>query len=284
MIKMQAMQVARCYFDAWNRRDAEAIVATFVKGGTYTDPSAGEGLVGEAIATYAKTMWSAFPDLVFDIRTVGHTEEGIVAAQWLMRGTNTGSFRGLPPTGRPVVLAGADFIQVEGDRIRSVQGYFDTRVVPEQLGLQVLIQPHAVGPFAFGTSTSVETGKKSKPGAFSITILQARSDEEIQKIKELSREIATEMLEMPGFMSWVGMTIGPRMRTVTAWETPEHRSTVDARRDSSIGNAEILRRGVGFWGNYRCLDSRAHQCYVGALYGLRKDDRFCKIGRHMRVR
>jgi hypothetical protein len=74
MIKMQAMQVARCYFDAWNRRDAEAIVATFVKGGTYTDPSAGEGLVGEAIATYAKTMWSAFPDLVFDIGTVGHTE------------------------------------------------------------------------------------------------------------------------------------------------------------------------------------------------------------------
>jgi hypothetical protein len=131
-------------------------------------------------------------------------------------------FRGLPPTGRAVALAGADFIQVEGDRIRSVQGYFDTRVVPEQLGLQVLIQPHAVGPFAFGTSTSVETGKKSKPGAFSIMILHARSGEEIQKVKELSREIATEMLQMPGFMSWVGMTIGPRMRTVTAWETPEH--------------------------------------------------------------
>ena len=219
---MQAMQVARCYFDAWNRRDAEAIVATFGKGGTYSDPSAGEGLVGEAIAAYAKNMWSAFPDLVFDIRSIGHTEEAIVAAQWLMRGTNTGSFRGLPPTGRAVVLTGADFIQVEGERIRSVQGYFDTRVVPEQLGLQVLIQPHAVGPFAFGTSTSVETSKKSKPGAFSITILQARSDEEIQKIKELSREIATEMLEMPGFMTSVAMTIGPRMRTVTAWETPEH--------------------------------------------------------------
>ena len=141
---MQAMQVAQCYFDAWNRRDAEAIVATFGKGGTYSDPSAGEGLVGEAIAAYAKNMWSAFPDLVFDIRSIGHTEEGIVAAQWLMRGTNTGSFRGLPPTGRAVVLTGADFIHVEGDRIHSVQGYFDTRVVPEQLGLQVLIQPHAL--------------------------------------------------------------------------------------------------------------------------------------------
>jgi hypothetical protein len=128
-------------------------------------------------------MWSAFPDLVFDIRSIGHTEEGIVAAQWLMRGTNTGSCRGLPPTGRAVVLAGADFIQVEGDKIRSVQGYFDTRVVPEQLRLQVLIQPHAVGPFTFGTSTSVETGKKSKPGAFSITILQAVQTKKYRRSK-----------------------------------------------------------------------------------------------------
>ena len=281
---MQAMQVARCYFDAWNRRDAEAIVATFVKGGTYTDPSAGEGLVGEAIATYAKTMWSAFPDLVFDIRTVGHTEEGIVAAQWLMRGTNTGSFRGLPPTGRPVVVAGSDFIQVEGDRIRSVQGYFDTRVVPEQLGLQVLIQPHAVGPFAFGTSTSVETGKKSKPGAFSITILQARSDEEIQKIKELSREIATEMLEMPGFMSWVGMTIGPRMRTVTAWETPEHaqqlmRAATHQSAMQKFFGAELASGATtGVWipGRINALWVRCTAC--ARMIDSAKSDGTCECG------
>ena len=278
---MQAMQIAQCYFDAWNRRDAEALVAMFGKGGTYSDPSAGEGLVGESIATYAKNMWSVFPDLAFDIRSLGHTEEGIVAVQWLMRATNTGSFRGLPPTGRAVVLAGADFIQVEGDKIRSVQGYFDTKVVPEQLGLQVVIQPHAVGPFAFGTSTSVETGKKSKPGAFSITILQARSAEEIQKIKERSRKIATEMLEMPGFISWVGMTIGPRMRTVTAWETPEHAQQLmrAATHQSAIrkffGPELASGATTGVW------ISPAHQCDVGALPRLRKDGRFRRIGRHM---
>jgi steroid delta-isomerase-like uncharacterized protein len=219
---MQAMQVVESYFDAWNRRDAEALIATFEEGGTYSDPAAGQGLAGQAIAAYAKSLWSGFPDLAFDIQSAGRTEQGVVAARWLMRGTNTGSFRGLPPTGRAVALAGVDFIEVKGDKIQSVQGYFDTRVVPEQLGLQVLIQPHTVGPFAFGTSTSVETGKKGKPGVFSITILYARSEEEIQKIKELSRQIATEMLEMPGFMGWVGMTTGTRMRTVTAWETPEH--------------------------------------------------------------
>jgi steroid delta-isomerase-like uncharacterized protein len=219
---MDAMQVAQRYFDAWNCRDAEAIVSSFAEGGTYSDPSAGQGLAREAIAAYAREMWTAFPDLSFDIVSAAEAGTGLVAAQWLMHGTNTGSFRGLPPTGRRVALPGADFIQVEGHRIRSVQVYFDTRVVPEQLGLQVLVQPHAVGSFSFGTSTSVQTGKKGKPGAFSITVLHARSEEEIQQLKELGREIATEMLEMPGFMSWVGMTVGSRMMTVTAWETPEH--------------------------------------------------------------
>ena len=38
---MDPMQVAERYFDAWNRRDATAIVASFASGGTYSDPSAG---------------------------------------------------------------------------------------------------------------------------------------------------------------------------------------------------------------------------------------------------
>jgi steroid delta-isomerase-like uncharacterized protein len=220
--EVNAIQVAHRYFEAWNRRDAKAIIATFAEDGTYSDPSAGQGLTGESIAAYAKGLWAAFPDLSFEIISAAETDGGVVGSQWLMRGTNTGSLLGLPPTGRTVAVPGADFIQVEGEKIRSVQGYFDSRAVPEQLGLQVLVQPHAIGPFSFGTSTSVRTGKKNKPGAFGITVLEARSEEEIQQIKELSRQTATEMLEMPGFIGWVGMTIGPHMMTVTAWETPEH--------------------------------------------------------------
>jgi hypothetical protein len=102
-----------------------------------------------------------------------------------------------------------------------VQGYFDSRAVPDQLGLQVVVQPQAIGPFSFGISTSAQTGKNIKPGAFSVTMLEARSDEEVEQIGEISREIASEMLEMQGFIGWTGMTIGHRMMTVTAWETPE---------------------------------------------------------------
>src|SRR5918993_2108357 len=64
---MDATDVAQRYFDAWNRRDPGAIVATFAEGGTYTDPNAPEGLSDRAIAEYAAGLFAAFPDLTFDV-------------------------------------------------------------------------------------------------------------------------------------------------------------------------------------------------------------------------
>ena len=218
---MSALQVAQRYFDAWNCRDADAIVTTFADDGSFSDPNA-DGLRGEAIADYAESLWSAFPDLSFEVVSAADTGAGLVAAQWMMRGTNTGSMRGLPPTGRSVTVPGADFILVEGDRIRSVQGYFDSRAVPDQLDLQVIVQPQSVGPFSFGTSVSVQSGRKTKPGAFSVTNIETRSDDEVQRVQDLSRKTALEMLAMEGFIGWVGMTIGHRMMTVTAWESPDN--------------------------------------------------------------
>ena len=218
---MNALAVAQRYFDAWIHRDADGIIAVFTEDGTYSDPTAGQGLRRGATADYARGLWDAFPDLTFEIISKAQTGPESIAAQWVMRGTNTGSLQGLPPTGRSVEVPGADFIEIEGDKIRSVQGYFDSRAVPDQLGLQVVVQPKAIGPFSFGISTSARTGKNIKPGAFSVTMLEARSDEEVEEIREISREIVSEMLEMQGFIGWTGMTIGHRMMTVTAWETPE---------------------------------------------------------------
>ncbi len=120
---MGATDVVKGYFDAWNRHDPEAIAATFVQGGTYTDPNAPEGLSGRAIAEYSSDLFAAFPDLLFDLVSHSSTDDEVVAARWVMRGTNTGPLRGNPPSGGTVVLPGADFIAVEGDKIRSVEIY-----------------------------------------------------------------------------------------------------------------------------------------------------------------
>src|SRR6185437_13704217 len=138
-------QTAQNYFDAWNRRDAAAIVACFAEGGTYSDPASGGPLTGPAIGAYAQGLWQAFPDLSLEIVSVAGNDSGMVSAEWLMKGTNHGSMMGLPPTGKSISLPGADFIRVEGDKIRSVQGYFDSGALPRDLGLDVIVQPKSIG-------------------------------------------------------------------------------------------------------------------------------------------
>jgi steroid delta-isomerase-like uncharacterized protein len=280
---MRMLELADRYFDAWNRHDAAGILAALGAEGTYSDPVAGRGLTGDAVASYAKGLWEAFPDLSFELVSVAAAGADTVAAQWRMRGTNTGSFRGLPPTGRAIALDGADFVRIQGDMIRSVQGYFDSRAVPEQLGLDVVVQPKTAGPFAFGISTSVQSGNRAKPGAFGITALQIRSPEEQRKVRELSRGIAGEMLRMPGFIGWTGMTIGERMLTVTAWETPD-------------GPRQLMRGGLHESGatlllagdRRRRLDQRVgpgpHQRAVGPLLELRPHGRRQRRCAHLPLR
>ena len=141
---MTHLDTARRYLDAWNAHDADAIVSTFAANGTYRDPTTAE-VSGEGIRSYAQRLWDAFPDLAFDIVSLAEAGAGRVVVEWVMKGTNTGALHGLPATGRSVALPGVDVIEVGAGGIGSVTGYFDTRAIPEQLGLQVLIQPFTAG-------------------------------------------------------------------------------------------------------------------------------------------
>ena len=237
MSEMEALpESIRQYFDGWNRRDADAVLATFTADGTYCDPASGGRLRGEALKGYMAGLWSAFPDLSFEITSSGLVGENL-AAQWTMRGTNTGSMMGLPPTGKSVLVLGADFIRIAGGKIQTVDGYFDSRAVPEQLGLQVLVQPKEIGPFTFGNANRAWTGKNVKPGAFSITVLETRSPEDKQAVERQSQGVVEEMLAMNGFLGFVGVAVGQRQMTITAWESPK-----DPRQMlTGGGHANVIR-------------------------------------------
>ena len=99
-----------------------------------------------------------------------------------------------------------------------MDGYFDAGDVPKQLGLQVVVQPSSIGPFSFGTAVRASAGSTLKPGAFSITALKTQNAEDENRVRELSRQVAAEMLSMKGFIGWVGVTIADRKLTITAWE------------------------------------------------------------------
>jgi steroid delta-isomerase-like uncharacterized protein len=132
---MNPLEVSQRSTDAWNRHDADAIVALYAEGGTYSAPRAGQALTGQAIAKYVKALSTVYPDFSIEIISSGDTGGGLVATQWVFHATHTGPyFDGSPPTGRTLTLPGASFVQVEGDKIRSETVYTDRQAVTEQLG------------------------------------------------------------------------------------------------------------------------------------------------------
>jgi steroid delta-isomerase-like uncharacterized protein len=134
---MDTLKIIQKNFDTWNRHDADAVAATYAEGGTYSHPRAGENLTGEAIRKFVKAVWVAYPDAALEIISTGDTGGGLVATQWVMHATNTGTLTdGTPATGRTVALRGASFAQFEGDKIRSERVYFDMHNLFEQLGLK----------------------------------------------------------------------------------------------------------------------------------------------------
>ena len=235
---MGDLEAVRQYLDAWTRRDADAILATLNDGGSYEDPTTGGPISGEAIRAYVSGLWSAFPDLSFEDVGLAQTAPDSASVQWIMRGTNTSSMMVLPPSGKAVILRGADFFTLRDGKIQTVTGYFDPGQVPRQIGLNVVVQPHQVGPFKFGVSTAVQTGKTQEPGAFSITYLEAKDADSIQKVREGSRASLIDMLKMDGFIGATTAVIGTRMVTISAWDSPE-----DSRRVMKEGAHSEAQKG-----------------------------------------
>ncbi|HXG16747.1 MAG TPA: ester cyclase [Calidithermus sp.] len=281
---MDVPDIVTRYVDAWNRHDVEALVATFHPDGTYCDPGTKEPVGREALRAHARGLWAAFPDLAFDVLGFGQLVDGSVALEWVMRGTNTGPFRGRPPTQRAIRVPGADVIRLEHGLIRAVRGYWDSAAVPEQLGLQVLVQPETLGPYAFGMSIMRRADGRTPPGAFSITAVDARTPAEIEDIKQLSVRVSGEMAGMPGFLGWTAMVIGFRMMTVTAWAGPQHVGQLaqgtHAEAMSKFFGPDLTRGGMfGVWvpagpvrlwarcsacGRMQRVDARPERCPCGS--------------------
>jgi hypothetical protein len=190
------------------------------------------------VLPYASGLFSAFPDLRFELHVTA-VDEPYVVAQWTMIGTQSGPLNGLPPTEARIKLPGIDVITLGESGLLSVEGYFDHRTLLEQLGVQVTVQPANVGPLAFGTSVRFRSSNTSVPGALSMTWIDVRSEAEAEDVKQRSHAIAAEMARVPGFIGWVGIGIAERLYTITLWDDPE---TIGQPRANSLH--KVAARGV----------------------------------------
>jgi predicted ester cyclase len=83
---------------------------------------------------FARGFYAAFPDLHHTIEDVFATSDK-VAVRFVIRGTHTGDFFGLPPTGRPVTVAGNVLMHVSDGLVTKLAGVFDEAGMLRQLGV-----------------------------------------------------------------------------------------------------------------------------------------------------
>jgi len=132
---MEIPQIVGTYIDTFNRRDLNAWLATFAPDGTYIDTGMAQPLSGQALKEHIAEALVGFPDWTFETVALHPIAENLAVWRWVMRATNTGSYRGLPPTGRTVILPGCEFFEVRGDKVHRAEGYFDRLSMLGQLGL-----------------------------------------------------------------------------------------------------------------------------------------------------
>ena len=235
------------YFGAWNDHDPDAVVGSLAEGGSYEDPTTGGPLTGDALAANVATLLTGFPDLHFDLVSVAATSDTAAAAQWLMRGTNTGPMPACPATGQTIALPGADFIDYDpgAGRIAKVVGYFDTATMVAQLGLQAHITPADMEPVTqFGVGLRVDTQRQTVPGAFTVTCLNIDPEHQFTLI-DANTGIVMEQLGNDGYLGSCFASIGRRNYTFTAWESVEaakaalhdgaHRAAMHLARSGGLG-------------------------------------------------
>ena len=130
--------VRRFYEEVWGGGDVT--FASDVFAGDYVRhdlrPAQAEpGAAGQA--RIAEQFRQAFPDLRWRVDLV-LAEDDLVAARWTAAGTNTGSWGGQPPTGRPAEFSGVNIFRFgEHGKVIEIWNHRDDLGLMEQLGAAV---------------------------------------------------------------------------------------------------------------------------------------------------
>jgi len=129
------------YFDAWNSRDAERVLALMTDDILFEDPvlPGGHARGHMAIRDFLRSIWRAFPDLTVSLRNTPliALDGSRAAVELETAGTFLGPFDppGYGPTGTRGGLAAMELWEFEGDRLCHVRAFADTMEMGRQMGM-----------------------------------------------------------------------------------------------------------------------------------------------------
>ncbi len=109
--------LVRRLFDAvLNQGRVEILDELIAPGYVENNPVPGQKPGADGVKTRLKGLRGAFPDIRFVLESLV-AEGTLVAARYHWEGTHKGTFLGIPPTGRKIVVRGMDFYRFVDGRL-----------------------------------------------------------------------------------------------------------------------------------------------------------------------
>lgn len=134
MLKTEA-----AYLDAYNRHDAQAVVACYHADGARWSPSTPVELRGDAILADARALFGIYADFAVQDVKVDAIDDARLVKTFVFRGAWTGRFPPGPfaekaPTGRSFTMPAVELLAFRDGRIASSRVYFDRLSLLTQIG------------------------------------------------------------------------------------------------------------------------------------------------------
>lgn len=120
------------HIDAENRHDVDAVIATFHHPRYEVNGETSDGET--AVRTLLDELLTGFPDLRIEPQTVHHADDAVIGEARLT-GTHTGTFAGIPATGRSIDYPVVGIFEFDDVRLVCEKVYFDSATLLRQVGV-----------------------------------------------------------------------------------------------------------------------------------------------------
>ena len=127
--------IARSFFEAWEKRDFDALGKYFAEGVSFNDPPRNQVIKGKKDLSDFYESWAlACPDSTCGATVIAASGD-TVAVEGVWVGTNSGPFGPFPATGRSVSMPWVNVLRFNGEgQITDGAGYYDQLTPLTQLG------------------------------------------------------------------------------------------------------------------------------------------------------
>lgn len=129
------IKTAEEHLEAESKRELDRLLGTLAEECVYEENLLKRSVRGkEEVAQYYEELWQAFPDVTYVV-TNRVADEACVIYEMTFRGTHTGPFRGIPPTGRQGEIKGVIVFPMKDGKALGERIYLDGLALLTQIGL-----------------------------------------------------------------------------------------------------------------------------------------------------